>query len=561
MSIRKKFLLINILVIVLFLSNIIYVMNGMNEFAQKVKEIQDKDLIITLKADELKLDVIQVQQWLTDISATRAAEGYADGFDEAEKYAENFGEGILELQKIDVANQKELQQYQVSFDAYYQMGNKMAESYIEGGPEKGNQVMDDFDAFAEEINTSIQKYRENAQKTIQKNIGQLEGDFARAKMISTISVVITTIFTIITTYLVLHPVIVAISNLTNSSKLYAAGDFTENIKSTRSDEIGTLSNSFEEMRKSIASLISNIRDVTRTVSHTSYELSNSAKQTEDASNQVAVSIGEIAQGAEVQSQQILAISQKMGLTVEEVKRGHKSTLDTLEKAAYSAQIADKGKLAIDQAIEHLHEMSGEVTLATRKINSLEESSNQIESIITLISNISNQTNLLALNAAIEAARAGEHGKGFAVVASEVRKLADETRIAAGSITELIRLIQVETKSVAELMEVNQSTVQKEVIYIRAGGEAITKIVDTVKETEISVRELAGALNLIHQYADQVYNMAENSSAIIEQTSASAQEVAAGSEEQSAMCESLTQLSKHLEQASEQLDRQMAVFKI
>ena len=561
MSIRMKFLMVNILVIVLFLSNIVYAMNGMNDFAKKIKEIENKDLFITLKADELKLDVIQVQQWLTDISATRAAEGYADGFDEAEKYAEHFGKTIAELQKIDVSNQEELQQYQVSFEAYYQMGIQMAESYIEGGPEKGNQVMDDFDAFAEEINTSIQEYRETAQKTIQENIGQLEEDFAKAKMISTIAVLFTTILTIITTYLVLNPVIVAISNLTSTSKLYAAGDFTRDIKITRSDEIGTLAASFEGMRKSIASLISNIRDVTGTVSQTSNELSVSAKQTEDASNQVAVSIGEIAQGAEVQSQQILAISQKMGFTVEEVKRGHKSTLDTLEKAANSTKIADKGKLAIDQAIEHLQEMSGDVTLATQKINSLEKSSNQIESIITLISNISNQTNLLALNAAIEAARAGEHGKGFAVVASEVRKLADETSIAAGSITELIRLIQVETRSVAELMEVNQSTVQKEVIYIQAGGEAISEIVDTVKETEISVSELAEVLNLIHQYADQVYSMAENASAIIEQTSASAQEVAAGSEEQSAMCESLTQLSKHLEQAAEQLDRQMAVFKI
>ena len=62
MSIRMKFLMVNILVIVLFLSNIVYAMNGMNDFAKKIKEIENKDLFITLKADELKLDVIQVQQ-------------------------------------------------------------------------------------------------------------------------------------------------------------------------------------------------------------------------------------------------------------------------------------------------------------------------------------------------------------------------------------------------------------------------------------------------------------------------------------------------------------------
>jgi methyl-accepting chemotaxis protein len=37
---------------------------------------------------------------------------------------------------------------------------------------------------------------------------------------------------------------------------------------------------------------------------------------------------------------------------------------------------------------------------------------------------------LALNAAIEAARAREQGRGFAVVAEEVRKLAEQSEMAA-----------------------------------------------------------------------------------------------------------------------------------
>ncbi len=551
----------NILVIGLFLSNIGYIMNGMNSYAKKVEEIESRDLQITIKADELKLDVIQVQQWLTDISATRAEEGYDDGFEEAEVFARHFRKTIAELQKIDEQHQEELREYEESFEAYYGMGKRMADAYIEGGPQKGNPVMDEFDTFAMDINDSIQKYREEAQKTIENSIGQLEEDFNRAKLMTTIVVAITIILTFATTYLLMNPFIKAITDLTNSSKKYAEGDFTHHISIKRSDETGVLANSFDSMRTSLATLFHGIRDVTDTIMKTSGEISIAAAQTEDASSQVAVSIGEIAQGAENQSQQILAISQKMNLTVEEVNRGQDYASQTMQMAANSASIAEQGKNAVDQSIEQLQKMSEDVINAAESIKSLEQSSIRIESIISLISNISNQTNLLALNAAIEAARAGEHGKGFAVVAAEVRKLADETSVAAGNITDLIRSIQSESKSVTELMDVHLSTLKKEMDYMNAGGEAIADIVTTVKSTERSVGELAEVLESIQQYAEQVHSMAEETSAITEQTSASSEEVAAGAEEQSAMCESLTELSQHLEKAAETLTEQMKVFKM
>ena len=60
--------------------------------------IAERETPILEKAHELKLATVQVQQWLTDISATRAQDGLNDGFDEAEKNAQRFrslsGHGI-----------------------------------------------------------------------------------------------------------------------------------------------------------------------------------------------------------------------------------------------------------------------------------------------------------------------------------------------------------------------------------------------------------------------------------------------------------------------------------
>ncbi|WP_161485703.1 MULTISPECIES: globin-coupled sensor protein [Gracilibacillus] len=68
---------------------------------------------------------------------------------------------------------------------------------------------------------------------------------------------------------------------------------------------------------------------------------------------------------------------------------------------------------------------------------LSKISQQIDSIVRLVTDIAEQTNLLALNAAIEAARAGDEGKGFAVVADEVRKLSEQTKRSVSNVTELI----------------------------------------------------------------------------------------------------------------------------
>ena len=129
----------------------------------------------SLTASAMNIHLIQVKQWLTDISATRGAEGYDDGFDEAESHSKDFKTQLSKLLVLAPQMSTVLEELSISFDAFYKKGKWMAQQYIDGGPAKGNIAMAEFDAFAEDIGKRIKVITENtsmqAEKVVHINKG------------------------------------------------------------------------------------------------------------------------------------------------------------------------------------------------------------------------------------------------------------------------------------------------------------------------------------------------------------------------------------------------------
>ena len=104
-----------------------------------------------------------MQQWLTDISATRAQDGLDDGFDEAEKSSQSFLQGLARFRDMcrdenDEEGLAAMASLETAFASYYEQGKAMAQAYISGGPSEGNKSMAAFDQAAVELAASLDPF-------------------------------------------------------------------------------------------------------------------------------------------------------------------------------------------------------------------------------------------------------------------------------------------------------------------------------------------------------------------------------------------------------------------
>uniref|UniRef100_UPI00387E4EB6 methyl-accepting chemotaxis protein n=1 Tax=Pseudomonas syringae TaxID=317 RepID=UPI00387E4EB6 len=134
--------------------------------------------------------------------------------------------------------------------------------------------------------------------------------------------------------------------------------------------------------------------------------------------------------------------------------------NTERLAQDNAQQTRIGRTSMEEASSSLQQIATSLSSTAKVIDTLGQRSQEIGSIVGVITSIADQTNLLALNAAIEAARAGEQGRGFAVVADEVRSLASRTREATDEISGMIASIQQETGNAISTMQQGNTLMQE-----------------------------------------------------------------------------------------------------
>jgi len=123
---------------------------------RSLTELAEHEVPILLKVKDLQYSIAQVQQWLSDISATRGRDGLNDGLDEAQRYAVQSRALLEQLSALDRGNKPLYARVARELEPYYEKGKEMASRYVAEGPAGGNALMSEFDAAAARLQDALE---------------------------------------------------------------------------------------------------------------------------------------------------------------------------------------------------------------------------------------------------------------------------------------------------------------------------------------------------------------------------------------------------------------------
>jgi methyl-accepting chemotaxis protein len=317
----------------------------------------------------------------------------------------------------------------------------------------------------------------------------------------------------------------SIREIAAGAKRIIAGDLNVRVTATnRSDEIGVLVETFEQMVASLRQMTGEISTGARTLAETVDAILTTTTQVSTSAAETATAISETS------------------VTMEEVKQTVELSSDRARQVAEgtqrTAQATQSGREAVEAVTQGMARIREQVEGVADSILRLNERTQTIGEIIAAVNDLADQSNLLAVNAAIEAARAGEHGRGFSVVAQEMRNLAEQSKQATAQVRSILGEIQKATGAAVLATEQGSKAVDSGVRQSAQAGESIRILAETIETATHAAMQIAASSQ------QQLAGVSQVALAMESIKKASAQN-AAGVKETEAAAQSMNELSRKL----------------
>lgn len=238
-----------------------------------------------------------------------------------------------------------------------------------------------------------------------------------------------------------------------------------------------------------------VRQLTQQIGTAVHQVQSSSTELQAAANQQA-------SGAKEQSQAMTEVSTTLSELLATSRQIAESAKRVTQIAEQTAKGAQTGNLTVERAHQSITSIRRQVDAIVAHMLELGRKSQQIGSVLDIVSELAEQTNILAINATIEAADAGDSGRRFAVVADEIRKLADRV---SGS-----------AKEIRALVEDVRSSVNTTVMATETGSKAVDAGSAQFAEVAVAFKDIGGLVLIATEAAREIELSTKQQSSAVEQ---------------------------------------------
>jgi len=394
-------------------------------------------------------------------------------------------------------------EYEILYKQLLSVGAILSEQRLEDGENKLQEIVQ----YKENVNMEIENVNHLVHKIEFQFIDTINNNTTRVLVIFYIIIFIS-VSGFIINFLSTRSIIKNINNMAYVTHKVAAGELNHKVLIKTNDEIGTLSNDYNNA-------IENLRKITTNIKESVNKSSSVKEQLQQRSTEINSAFKQISLITETIKEQIAKLNTDANNSFSSVKEitGNIHSLNNLissqtvsveESSAATEQmvasinnvsvISEERKSAAQNLLKTTQAGKERITIINEKILNFSMEVDVVLETVDIINSISSQTNLLSMNAAIEAAHAGKVGKGFAVVAEEIRKLAETSAQNAKTIEDTLK------STVQRIVELSSEAEQTFKVFsqieleVKTVTDALTEISDTMTELTIGTDETIKAIN-------------------------------------------------------------------
>ena len=402
--------------------------------------------------------------------------------------------------------------------------------------------------FSTAISVAVTKNKADAEKLF----NQTEKAYVSGIVILVAIFIISIILIFFIATVVINSLKKSIRSFTSILDTLAMGDFTVDIETNEKSEIGV-------MKKDLAATISSVSNILKLIKvgsvlnlEKSESLAAVSKEMDSTMKEVSVAINGIADGACIQSNELMTINDTFSKFGDEIRSITIAIKDVDENTKSVNDKAQSSNIQLSALIETINTISSSFDNASGKIQGLGIKISEINKITDVINSIADQTNLLSLNASIEAAR---------VVAGEIRKLAEQSKMSSNDINKLIKDISKETSTVVSTTNVINEDLKHQINVIENSVHDFKEIIEAISSILPKVEEIDNTVEEINDKKDKIVEIIHSTASISEENSASSEEIAVSTQEVTLSAESLANTAQSLADNSNNLIEQINNFKL